>query len=63
MIHPPHDDPRGSLCELLTTREGPIEPIVHVSHFVNMPANVYRPETPDKCRLDVDDPRIPYAFR
>jgi dTDP-4-dehydrorhamnose 3,5-epimerase len=136
----PHDDPRGSLCELLTTREGPIEPIVHVyhvwaapgsirgwlyhrhqfdrlafingsfeivlydirpgsptlnhlqvfhlgehqpallrippfivhgvrntgnawAHFVNMPTNVYRRETPDKCRLDVDDPRIPYAFR
>ena len=24
-----HTDPRGSLCELLTTRDGPIEPIVH----------------------------------
>jgi dTDP-4-dehydrorhamnose 3,5-epimerase len=26
----PHADSRGSLCELLTTRDGPIEPIVHV---------------------------------
>jgi dTDP-4-dehydrorhamnose 3,5-epimerase len=26
----PHSDPRGSLSELLTTRDGPIEPIVHV---------------------------------
>jgi dTDP-4-dehydrorhamnose 3,5-epimerase len=26
----PHSDSRGSLCELLTTRDGPIEPIVHV---------------------------------
>jgi dTDP-4-dehydrorhamnose 3,5-epimerase len=26
----PHSDPRGSLCELLTTRDGPIDPIVHV---------------------------------
>jgi dTDP-4-dehydrorhamnose 3,5-epimerase len=25
-----HSDPRGSLCELLTTRDGPIDPIVHV---------------------------------
>jgi dTDP-4-dehydrorhamnose 3,5-epimerase len=25
-----HADHRGSLCELLTTRDGPIEPIVHV---------------------------------
>jgi dTDP-4-dehydrorhamnose 3,5-epimerase len=25
-----HSDERGSLCELLTTRDGPIEPIVHV---------------------------------
>jgi dTDP-4-dehydrorhamnose 3,5-epimerase len=26
----PHPDSRGSLCELLTTRDGRIEPIVHV---------------------------------
>src|SRR5260370_5207423 len=26
----PHSDARGSLCELLTTRDGRIEPIVHV---------------------------------
>jgi len=26
----PHSDSRGSLSELLTTRDGPIEPIVHV---------------------------------
>lgn len=26
----PHSDERGSLTELLTTRDGPIEPIVHV---------------------------------
>ena len=25
-----HSDQRGSLCELLTTRDGPIDPIVHV---------------------------------
>jgi dTDP-4-dehydrorhamnose 3,5-epimerase len=25
-----HSDQRGSLCELMTTRDGPIEPIVHV---------------------------------
>src|SRR5215216_5516007 len=25
-----HSDSRGSLCELLTARDGPIEPIVHV---------------------------------
>jgi dTDP-4-dehydrorhamnose 3,5-epimerase len=25
-----HSDSRGSLCELLTTRDGPVEPIVHV---------------------------------
>jgi len=26
----PHSDARGSLCELLTTRDGRIEPIVHI---------------------------------
>jgi dTDP-4-dehydrorhamnose 3,5-epimerase len=26
----PHSDARGSLCELLTTRDRPMEPIVHV---------------------------------
>ena len=135
----PHADERGRLCELLTTREGPIEPIVHVyqvaaapgsirawiyhrlqydrlaytngsfevvlydlrpnsptlnrlnvfrlgqaqpcllrippyvvhgvrnvgrdwAFFVNMPTQVYRNETPDKCRLRYGDPRIPYTF-
>jgi dTDP-4-dehydrorhamnose 3,5-epimerase len=132
-------DPRGSLSELLTTRDGPIEPIVHVyqvtappgsvrawvyhrrqfdrlaflngrfeivlydirpesptvnelavftlgseqpaalripplvihgvcnvgsevATFINMPTRAYDPNEPDKCRLNKDDPRIPYAF-
>jgi dTDP-4-dehydrorhamnose 3,5-epimerase len=132
-------DERGSLCELLTTRESAIEPIVHVyqvaaapgsirawvfhrrqhdrlahtngdieivlydlrpgsptlhhlnvlrvgrdnpcllrippfvvhglrnrgtdwAYFINMPTNVYRSDTPDKCRLPYGDPRIPYTF-
>ena len=134
-----HADHRGSLCELLTTRDGPIEPIVHVyqvraeigsvrawvyhrrqtdrlaftqgrfrvvlydirpgsptrnllnefvlgrerstllqippyvihgvqnigseaAAFVNMPTMTYRPDEPDKCRLDSDDKRIPFSF-
>jgi dTDP-4-dehydrorhamnose 3,5-epimerase len=134
-----HADHRGSLCELLTTRDGPIEPIVHVyevraeigsvrawvyhrsqtdrlaftqgrfrivlydirpdsptrnmlnefilgrecptllsipayvihgvqniggevAAFVNMPTIAYRPDEPDKCRLDPDDKRIPFRF-
>jgi dTDP-4-dehydrorhamnose 3,5-epimerase len=135
----PHSDSRGSLCELLTTRDGPIEPIVHVyqvtalsgsirawvyhrrqddrlafvnghfrvvlydirpnsptfnllnvfmlgcerpallsipslvihgvqnigdstSAFLNMPTRAYDPCLPDKCRLPVGDPRIPFSF-
>ena len=134
-----HADRRGSLCELLTTRDGPIEPIVHVyqvtaeagsvrawvyhrrqtdrlaftqgrfrivlcdirpdsptrnmlnvfvlgrerptllcippyvihgvqnigreaAAFVNMPTMPYRPDEPDKCRLDPGDRRIPFSF-
>jgi dTDP-4-dehydrorhamnose 3,5-epimerase len=134
-----HADPRGSLCELLTTRDGPIEPIVHVyqvtaeagsvrawvyhrrqadrlaftqgrfrvvlcdirpdsptrnmlnvfvlgrerptllrippyvihgvqnigtdaATFVNMPTMPYRPDEPDKFRLDPNDMRIPFSF-
>lgn len=30
--------------------------------FVNMPTRVYDPADPDKWRLPVDDPRIPYRF-
>jgi dTDP-4-dehydrorhamnose 3,5-epimerase len=36
----PHSDPRGSLCELLTTREGPIDPIVHVYMVSAAPGSV-----------------------
>jgi dTDP-4-dehydrorhamnose 3,5-epimerase len=134
-----HSDQRGSLCELLTTRDGPIDPIVHVyqvtaevgsvrawiyhrrqydrlaftqgrfrvalydirpdsptramlnvfvlgrerptllcippyvihgvqnignevAMFVNMPTRAYRPDEPDKHRLDVGDKRIPFRF-
>lgn len=132
-------DHRGGLTELLTTRHGPIEPIVHVyeveakagslrgwvyhrhqsdrlaftrgrfrvvlldirqdsptfnklsvlilgkerpgllhippfvvhavqnlgedATFINMPTGVYDPRDPDKCRLPIDDPRIPFSFR
>lgn len=133
-------DHRGSLTELLTTRDGLIEPIVHVyeveakagsirgwvyhrhqfdrlaytrgyfkvvlfdirkdsptlnklsvlilgqerpsllrippfvahgvqnlgfedATFINMPTRVYDPRDPDKCRLPIDDPRIPFSFR
>lgn len=35
----PHSDERGSLVELLTTREGPIEPIVHVYHVTSLPGS------------------------
>ncbi len=132
-------DDRGELNELLTTRDGPIEPIVHVyqvqsapqsvrawfyhkrqsdrlaltqgafrivlydlrpdsvsygklevhhlgqarrmlltipplvihgvknvgensASFVNMPTSAYDPERPDKWRLPVDHPGIPYRF-
>ena len=134
-----HADQRGSLCELLTTRDGPTEPIVHVyqvtaeagavrawvyhrrqddrlaftqgrfrivlcdirpdsptrnmlnvfvlgrerptllrippcvihgvqnigseaATFTNMPTMPYRPDEPDKCRLDPGDKRIPFSF-
>jgi dTDP-4-dehydrorhamnose 3,5-epimerase len=134
-----HADERGSLCELLTTRDEAIEPIVHVyqvtaapgavrawvyhrwqddrlaftqgrfrvalydirpnsptrymlnvfvlgrewptllrippyvihgvqnmgheaSIFMNLPTKVYRPGTPDKCRVDATDIRIPFRF-
>jgi dTDP-4-dehydrorhamnose 3,5-epimerase len=134
-----HADHRGSLCELLTTRDGAVEPIVHVyevraeigsvrawvyhrrqsdrlaftqgrfrvvlydirpdsptrnmlnefvlgrerpallsippyvvhgvqnfgsevAAFVNMPTMPYRPDEPDKCRLEPDDKRIPFSF-
>ncbi len=33
-------DARGSLFELLTTRDGPIEPIVHVYHVVAAPGSI-----------------------
>ena len=36
----PHADERGSLCELLTTRDGPIEPIVHVYQVTALPGAV-----------------------
>lgn len=35
----PHSDERGSLVELLTTRDGPIEPIVHVYHVTSLPGS------------------------
>jgi len=35
-----HSDPRGSLCELLTTREGSIEPIVHVYQVTALPGSI-----------------------
>ncbi|WP_425990213.1 dTDP-4-dehydrorhamnose 3,5-epimerase family protein [Afipia sp. DC4300-2b1] len=31
--------------------------------FINMPTRVYDPRDPDKCRLPIDDPRIPFSFR
>jgi dTDP-4-dehydrorhamnose 3,5-epimerase len=132
-------DTRGSLAELLTTRDGPIEPIVHVyqvtaaprsvrawvihrwqedrlaftngrfqvvlydirpesptrnavnyltlgherpallqiprlvvhgimnigddtAHFVNLPTTTYYRGNPDKFRIPLDDPRIPFSF-
>jgi dTDP-4-dehydrorhamnose 3,5-epimerase len=135
----PQPDGRGALIELMTTRDGVIEPIVHVylveakarsvrawvyhryqydrlaytqgrfqvvlydirpksptfnklssyiigkespvllrippfvvhgvknlsdedSTFVNFPTNVYDPQHPDKSRLPIDDPRIPFSF-
>jgi dTDP-4-dehydrorhamnose 3,5-epimerase len=36
----PHSDQRGSLCELLTTREGPVDPIVHVYIVSARPGSV-----------------------
>lgn len=134
-----HSDERGSLSELLTTRDGPIEPIVHVyqvtsmagsirawvyhrkqfdrlafvngrfeialydirpkspsanrinvlvlgierpallripplvihgvrnigaetATFINLPTRAYDPRHPDKCRLRVGDPRMPFSF-
>jgi dTDP-4-dehydrorhamnose 3,5-epimerase len=36
----PHADERGSLCELLTTRDGPIEPLVHVYQVSAAPRSV-----------------------
>jgi dTDP-4-dehydrorhamnose 3,5-epimerase len=30
--------------------------------FVNLPTNIYLPEAPDKRRLPIDDPRVPYKF-
>jgi dTDP-4-dehydrorhamnose 3,5-epimerase len=134
-----NSDERGSLSELLTTRDGPIEPIVHVyqvtsmagsirawvyhrkqfdrlafingrfkialydirpgspsanrvnvlvlgsehpallripplvihgvgnigaetATFVNLPTRAYDPRDPDKCRLRVSDPRMPFRF-
>lgn len=134
-----NSDERGSLSELLTTRDRPIEPIVHVyqviskagslrawvyhsrqldrlaftngrfkialydirpgsptanrvnvlvlgsehpallhipplvihgvgnigaetATFINLPTRAYDPRDPDKCRLSVSDPRIPFRF-
>ncbi|WP_024576405.1 MULTISPECIES: dTDP-4-dehydrorhamnose 3,5-epimerase family protein [unclassified Afipia] len=31
--------------------------------FTNMPTKAYNPRDPDKCRLPIDDPRIPFSFR
>ena len=31
--------------------------------FVNLPTRAYDPHDPDKCRLNADDPRIPYRFQ
>lgn len=31
--------------------------------FTNMPTRAYNPRDPDKCRLPIDDPRIPFSFR
>jgi len=36
----PHSDARGSLCELLTTRDGRIEPIVHVYQVTALPGSI-----------------------
>lgn len=33
-------DQRGSLCELITTRDGPIEPIVHVYQVAAAPGSI-----------------------
>ena len=30
--------------------------------FINMPTMPYRPDEPDKCRLDPGDKRIPFSF-
>jgi len=35
-----HSDARGSLCELLTTRDGTIEPIVHVYQVVALSGSI-----------------------
>jgi len=37
---PVHSDARGSLCELLTTRGEPIEPIVHVYQVTANPGSI-----------------------
>ena len=31
--------------------------------FINMPTRVYDPRDPDKSRLPIGDPRIPFSFR
>ncbi|MDO8981616.1 MAG: dTDP-4-dehydrorhamnose 3,5-epimerase family protein [Afipia sp.] len=31
--------------------------------FINMPTRVYDPRDPDKSRLPIDDPRIPFSFQ
>ena len=36
----PHSDVRGSLCELLTARDGTIEPIVHVYQVTALPGSI-----------------------
>ena len=32
------------------------------STFVNMPTNIYDPQSPDKSRIAANDPRIPFSF-
>ena len=36
----PHSDARGSLCELLTTRDGRIEPIVHIYQVTALSSSI-----------------------
>jgi dTDP-4-dehydrorhamnose 3,5-epimerase len=58
----PNTDERGSLIELLTTRDGPIEPIVHVYQVIAAPGSlrgwVYHKWQHDRLHFTLGDLEI-----